>query len=162
MTTPTATTYERASQVGEPPCGRYVDRDANDHWYCTRAVGHPLPHAAHNATTGEVMHAWPETVVKYALVTTEGTAMSETGICGGCRQAERNVQQARDWAENDWDGGDFHDVTANEAISCQFCGLGDVPVGEPFPDRPGYLTGECGHAVAGSEWRAGFRVCERC
>lgn len=35
-------------------------------------------------------------------------------------------------------------------------------VGTPFPGRPGYLTGRCGHAVAGSEWRAGFRVCERC
>lgn len=28
--------------------------------------------------------------------------------------------------------------------------------------RPGYVAGECGHAVALSEWRAGFRVCERC
>lgn len=34
--------------------------------------------------------------------------------------------------------------------------------GTPFPGRPGYVTGTCGHAVAGSEWRAGFRNCERC
>jgi hypothetical protein len=39
--------------------------------------------------------------------------------------------------------------------------------GSPFPDRPGfppggYLTGDCGHAVARSEWAAGFTVCERC
>ena len=34
--------------------------------------------------------------------------------------------------------------------------------GQPFPGRPGYLTGLCGHAVAGSEWRAGCRWCERC
>ena len=34
--------------------------------------------------------------------------------------------------------------------------------GHPFPGRPGYFTGRCGHAVAGSEWRAGFRNCERC
>lgn len=34
--------------------------------------------------------------------------------------------------------------------------------GRPFPGRAGYVTGECGHAVAGSEWRAGFRSCERC
>jgi hypothetical protein len=27
---------------------------------------------------------------------------------------------------------------------------------------PGYVVGECGHRVAGSEWRAGFRNCERC
>lgn len=37
-----------------------------------------------------------------------------------------------------------------------------VAVGEPFPGRPGYFTGFCGHAVAGSEWRAGFRTCEHC
>jgi hypothetical protein len=38
--------------------------------------------------------------------------------------------------------------------------------GEPFVSaegpRPGYVVGRCGHAVAASEWRAGFRVCERC
>lgn len=34
--------------------------------------------------------------------------------------------------------------------------------GHPFPGRPGYLTGEDGHAVAASEWRAGFRKCEHC
>ena len=41
--------------------------------------------------------------------------------------------------------------------------------GEPFESglvrglcRPGYVAGACGHAVAESEWRAGFRTCERC
>lgn len=34
--------------------------------------------------------------------------------------------------------------------------------GSDFPGRPGFVTGRCGHAVAGSEWRAGFRNCERC
>lgn len=34
--------------------------------------------------------------------------------------------------------------------------------GSMFPGRPGYLTGTCGHAVAQSEWKAGFRTCERC
>jgi hypothetical protein len=34
--------------------------------------------------------------------------------------------------------------------------------GSPFPGRPGYVTGLCAHAVAGSEWRAGRRWCERC
>lgn len=29
-------------------------------------------------------------------------------------------------------------------------------------ERPGYVAGQCGHATALSEWRAGFRVCERC
>lgn len=27
---------------------------------------------------------------------------------------------------------------------------------------PGYVAGRCGHRVAESEWRAGFRTCERC
>ena len=27
---------------------------------------------------------------------------------------------------------------------------------------PGYVAGVCGHRVAASEWRAGFRTCERC
>jgi hypothetical protein len=35
-------------------------------------------------------------------------------------------------------------------------------IGTPFPGRTGYVTGRCGHAVAGSEWEAGYRVCERC
>jgi hypothetical protein len=34
--------------------------------------------------------------------------------------------------------------------------------GSEIPDQPGYVVGECGHRVAASEWRAGFRVCERC
>jgi hypothetical protein len=34
--------------------------------------------------------------------------------------------------------------------------------GSPFPGRPGYVTGLCEHAVAGSEWRSGYRNCERC
>jgi hypothetical protein len=42
---------------------------------------------------------------------------------------------------------------------------GSVPdsvAGTPFPGRPGYVTGTCGHAVAGSEWDAGYRKCEGC
>lgn len=41
--------------------------------------------------------------------------------------------------------------------------------GDPFhnPALPpellvGFVVGECGHRVAGSEWRAGYRTCERC
>lgn len=41
--------------------------------------------------------------------------------------------------------------------------------GEPFqhPNLPpevlqGFVIGECGHRVAGSEFRAGMRTCERC
>jgi hypothetical protein len=35
-------------------------------------------------------------------------------------------------------------------------------VGSVIPDMPGYRVGRCGHRVAASEWRAGFRTCERC
>jgi hypothetical protein len=39
--------------------------------------------------------------------------------------------------------------------------------GEPIPPErsggmTGYVAGKCGHRVAASEWRAGFRNCERC
>lgn len=38
-----------------------------------------------------------------------------------------------------------------------------IPVGEPFKGREeGFVTGVDGHAVAGSEWAAGFRTCEHC
>jgi hypothetical protein len=40
-------------------------------------------------------------------------------------------------------------------------GDGDT-AGHPFPGRPGYVTGYCGHAVAWSEWAARFRNCEHC
>lgn len=34
--------------------------------------------------------------------------------------------------------------------------------GSAIPDMPGYVVGECLHRVAASEWRVGFRTCERC
>jgi hypothetical protein len=34
--------------------------------------------------------------------------------------------------------------------------------GSEIPGQPGYVVGTCRHRVAGSEWRAGFRTCERC
>lgn len=34
--------------------------------------------------------------------------------------------------------------------------------GSEIPGQPGYVVGTCGHRLAGSEWRAGFRTCERC
>lgn len=41
-----------------------------------------------------------------------------------------------------------------------------LEAGQPFNDGtgivPGYVAGECGHRVAQSEWKAGFRRCERC
>lgn len=34
--------------------------------------------------------------------------------------------------------------------------------GSEIPGQPGYVVGSCGHRLAASEWRAGFRTCERC
>lgn len=34
--------------------------------------------------------------------------------------------------------------------------------GSDIPGQPGFVVGECEHRVAKSEWRAGFRTCERC
>jgi hypothetical protein len=34
--------------------------------------------------------------------------------------------------------------------------------GAPFPGRPGFVTARCAHAMAESEWRSGFRICEHC
>lgn len=34
--------------------------------------------------------------------------------------------------------------------------------GSEIPGQPGFVVGTCGHRLAGSEWRAGFRTCERC
>lgn len=34
--------------------------------------------------------------------------------------------------------------------------------GSAIPGQPGFVVATCGHRVAAQEWRAGFRVCERC
>jgi len=39
---------------------------------------------------------------------------------------------------------------------------GEPFVSEAFGPREGYVVGTCRHAVAQSEWNAGFRKCERC
>ncbi|MER7002251.1 hypothetical protein ABT297_04270 [Dactylosporangium sp. NPDC000555] len=53
---------------------------------------------------------------------------------------------------------DWHPITA--VLEC------DDDHAEPFDPGtgpvPGYIAGRCGHRVVESEWRAGFRVCERC
>lgn len=58
------------------------------------------------------------------------------------------------------DTPDTTTTAAHPAAECTRHSCGHGP-GTPFPGRPGYLTGFCGHAVAGTEWRAGFRTCER-
>lgn len=54
------------------------------------------------------------------------------------------------------------DAWLNDGMTVTVFGAEVIPLGEPFPGREGFVTGLCGHAVAGSEWRAGFRTCEHC
>jgi hypothetical protein len=54
------------------------------------------------------------------------------------------------------------EMAEDELTDDQDAEVDPAVVGTPFPGRTGYVTGQCGHAVAGSEWRAGFRTCERC
>jgi hypothetical protein len=66
----------------------------------------------------------------FALITARGTAMAETALCGQHRAT--HAQLVRDMAESDpapgpgqgWDGGELHDCTGNEALSCIVCGYG--------------------------------------
>jgi hypothetical protein len=54
-------------------------------------------------------------------------------------------------------------VAVREAAAAAHDALPVYPApGSPIPDQPGFVVGECEHRVAGSEWRAGFRTCERC
>jgi hypothetical protein len=59
----------------------------------------------------------------FALVTTQGTAMPETGLCELHRVT--HAQLAHDQADADWDGDEQHDCTGNDLISCIVCGWGD-------------------------------------
>jgi hypothetical protein len=60
----------------------------------------------------------------------------------------------------------IREVAEHEPVTYTPCELEDgAPVyapGAEIPGQPGYVVGTCGHRVAGSEWRAGFRTCERC
>lgn len=49
---------------------------------------------------------------------------------------------------------------ANEPVD-QAAAVYPAP-GSEIPGVPGYVVGTCEHRVAKSEWRAGFRTCERC
>lgn len=52
----------------------------------------------------------------YALVSDQGTAMSETVLTEDEFTPE-NQKRVKDNAPADWDGGDFHDVSDNDALN---------------------------------------------
>lgn len=58
----------------------------------------------------------------YALVTGQQTAMTETGICGACLD-RCGVEVIVLAATEDYFDGVVHDVSDNEAIICNWCGL---------------------------------------
>lgn len=51
----------------------------------------------------------------YALVSKQGTAMSETVLTED-EFTPQNQRQTKAEAPADWDGGDFHDVSDNDAL----------------------------------------------
>lgn len=53
-------------------------------------------------------------------------------------------------------------VAAREAEAAAYDAAVYPAPGSPIPDQPGFVVGVCKHRVAASEWRAGFRTCERC
>lgn len=57
-----------------------------------------------------------------ALTSTQGTAMGETAICDTHPEADRNILKRLAHRSGDWDHGDFHDCSGNEALTCQMCG----------------------------------------
>lgn len=78
------------------------------------------------------------------------------GQCGACHAPMRGAPEASRC--------EACTAAAQERRGLLRCRL--MP-GDPIPAErtmgiPGYVLGECGHRVAGQEWRAGFRNCERC
>ncbi len=90
--------------------------------------------------------------------------------------AEEHTQTTADglthvatWLPNE-DGGDH---TGRIRFEVEFEQIGGAQAEYLGPDQPipfdpgtgperGFVAGHCGHRVARSEWRAGFRNCERC
>ena len=60
----------------------------------------------------------------YALVSKQGTAMSETVLTED-EFTPANQRQTKAEAPSDWDGGDFHDVSDNDALRAALEDHGD-------------------------------------
>lgn len=103
-----------------------------------------------------------------AIINTTATAISHTGRGVRIPAGSYPVVEIDGAAER----GLLYFTGPGEKLTCLTLADPAVSVvtpGEPFhhPDLPaelleGFVVGECGHRVAGSEWRAGFRTCERC
>lgn len=58
----------------------------------------------------------------YALTSTQGTAISETAICGGHWKKDFDHIRSNAQFIDDWDRLDFQDCSGNEVLECQICG----------------------------------------
>lgn len=63
----------------------------------------------------------------YALVSDQGTAMSETALCASCYAVSANQGYAEDQGRmaDDWDRNGWHNCTGNDALLCVVCGRDD-------------------------------------
>jgi hypothetical protein len=101
-------------------------------------------------------------------------------ITGSEVQPGQTIKSARRWytitrfVETDSDRIRIADVTDTKGrpgrlhiFSDDDYQLAPLKPGDPIPPSQtggmtGFVVGECGHRVAGSEWHAGYRNCEGC
>lgn len=58
----------------------------------------------------------------YALITKQGTAAGETGLCEEHLKLQQHIASPEDCPQRQW-----VDVTGNDAISCMECGYPTIP-----------------------------------
>ena len=125
-----------------------------------------------------------ERALTYADIAADGAEHLHNQLGEARTETERLRAVAQDWnslyspsddPEDRWDRGyacamrDAARVILGEqdgVPTAEEVGQEDAPVypahGAEIPGQPGYVVGKCGHRVAKTEWRAGYRVCERC
>lgn len=101
-------------------------------------------------------------------------ARGDLGTLGGaCPPAWRAVAEARiaypgaSWTRVAAAIGLTRDQAYHRFRRMRTAARRQLKPGDPIPPErtggmTGFVVGECGHRVAGSEWAAGFRNCERC
>lgn len=81
---------------------------------------------------------------------------SVTGVHGYCTKCEADACNMFELAEPAAARGD------RDEAAPEYPAVGSAIPPENNGGMTGYIVGECGHRVAGSEWKAGFRRCEHC
>jgi hypothetical protein len=72
----------------------------------------------------------------YALVTDQGTAMSEAALCASCYVDPQNQGYAEEQAgaAGDWDRTPWIDASENDALACAVCGRDSLGNTQPDED----------------------------